>query len=116
MTFNHKYEKLLLVSIGAIPGAIIRWQIDDFFVVNLIGCFFIGFINRLSISSKFKLILGFGFCGSFTTFSTWILNLFRLISDGFFLQFILRSMFIVCFSLVAVYLGDLLAKKLTRLV
>ena len=66
-----KKNKYFMISIGAIPGALIRWQIDDIFVVNLIGCFFLGFLNSSNIFKKYKLILGIGFCGSMTTFSGW---------------------------------------------
>ena len=37
-----KKNKYFLISIGAVPGAMFRWQIDDFFIVNTLGCFFIG--------------------------------------------------------------------------
>ena len=78
--------KLFLVSIGAIPGALIRWQVDDIFIVNIIGCFLIGFFNTLLIPKKIKLFISFGFCGSLTSFSGWILNLFKLISNGLFIE------------------------------
>ncbi len=58
-----------LISIGAIPAAILRWHIDEIFIVNIVGCFVLGFLNSLSISRRYKLIFGFGFCVSCTTFS-----------------------------------------------
>ena len=82
-----KKNKFFLISIGAVPGALFRWQIDDIFIVNIIGCFLLGMINSLPISSRYKLIFGFGFCGSLTTFSGWSFQLFQLISNGLYKLF-----------------------------
>ena len=82
-----KNKIFLVISIGALPAAIFRWQIDQIFIVNLIGCFLLGFINSSSLPKRYKLILGFGFCGSLTTFSGWSFQLFELISQGFYKLF-----------------------------
>tara|TARA_Y100001968_G_scaffold29462_1_gene22787 strand:- start:273 stop:515 length:243 start_codon:yes stop_codon:yes gene_type:complete len=66
-----KKNKYFLISTGAVPGAILRWQIDDIFVVNTLGCFLLGIINAIPVKRIYKLIFGFGFCGSLTTFSGW---------------------------------------------
>ena len=102
------------ISIGAVPGAILRWQIDQIFIVNLIGCFFLGLLNSLPISRRYKLIFGFGFCGSFTTFSGWSRKLFELVNDGFYKLFFLNSILIVILGVFAVSLGHLVAKKITN--
>ena len=78
--FKNNY--FFLISLGAVPAAIFRWQIDESFIVNIIGCFLLGFINALSISREYKLIYGFGFCGSLTTFGGLSAQLFKLISQG----------------------------------
>tara|TARA_Y100001968_G_scaffold222494_1_gene205235 strand:- start:1008 stop:1358 length:351 start_codon:yes stop_codon:yes gene_type:complete len=100
------------VSIGAIPATIIRWQIDEIFIVNILGCFFLGFVNALSISRKYKLIFGFSFCGSLTTFSSWIFNLYELLSNGLYIHFVLDIILIIVFSFFALYLGKMLAQKI----
>ena len=105
-------NNFFIISIGAVPAAILRWQIDQIFIVNTIGCFLLGFINSLTISKRYKLILGFGFCGSLTTFSGWSLQLFKLINQGFYQLFFLNSISIVMFGIFAVSLGHLLAKKI----
>ena len=78
-----KPEELLLVALGAVPGALLRWLLQSDPVANLVGCLLIG------IASGFKpprprllLPLGIGFCGSLTTFSAWILSLSTAISKG----------------------------------
>ena len=109
---NFFKNKFFLISLGAIPGALLRWQIDSIFIVNLTGCFLLGIINALPISSRFKLIFAFGFCGSLTTFSGWSFQLFELINQGLFKLFFLNSVLIVLISFFAICLGDLFAKKI----
>ena len=89
-----------------------RWQIDQIFIVNIIGCFLLGFINSLPISRRYKLIFGFGFCGSLTTFSGWSFQLFKLINQGFYKLFFLNSILIVLIGFFAVGLGHLFAKTI----
>jgi len=107
-----KNNNFFIISIGAIPAAIFRWQIDQIFIVNIIGCFLLGFINALSISRKYKLLFGFGFCGSLTTFSGLSFQMFKLIDQGFYKLFVLNSIFMVLLGIFAVLLGHLLAKKI----
>ena len=105
-------NNFLIISIGSVPAAIFRWQIDHIFIVNTIGCFLLGFINSIPISRRYKLLLGFGFCGSLTTFSGWSFQLFKLINQGFYKLFFLNSISIVMLGIFAVSLGHLLAKKI----
>ena len=107
-----KNNNFFIISIGAIPAAIFRWQIDQIFIVNIIGCFLLGFINALPISRKYKLLFGFGFCGSLTTFSGLSFQMFKLIDQGFYKLFVLNSIFMVLLGIFAVLLGHLLAKKI----
>ena len=104
-------NSIFFISIGAVPAAIFRWQINEIFVVNIIGCFLLGFINTLLISRKYKLIFGFGFCGSLTSFSGWSFRLFELIIQGSYKLFFLDLISIIMLAFFAVGLGHLLAKK-----
>ena len=104
-------NSLFLIAIGAVPAAIFRWIIDEIFIVNIIGCFLLGFINSTLVSRKYKLIFGFGFCGSLTTFSGWSLYLFQLIREGLYKLFFLNSFLLVLIGFLSICLGDWLAKK-----
>jgi len=112
MNYNLKKSSFILIIIGSVPAAICRWQINQIFIVNIIGCFLLGFINSLPISHKYKLIFGFGFCGSLTSFSGWSLHLFDLFSQGKYKLFFLNSFSQVLIGFFSVGLGHLIAKKI----
>ena len=82
-------------------------------MVNIIGCFLLGFFNSLSIQQEYKLILVVGLCGSLTTFSGWSFHLFNLLTLGLFKLFLLHSISIVLIAIFAVGLGQIVAKKLS---
>jgi CrcB protein len=57
------------------------------FVVNMLGSFLLGLLTgsvlaRGAVSPTMKLVLGTGFMGAFTTFSTWQHELFRTYAKG----------------------------------
>ena len=101
-----------MISIGAIPGALIRWQLDEIFIVNLIGCFFLGFFNSLTIAKRYKLTLSVGLCGSMTTFSGWSFHLNDLLLKGLYQLFFFQSILIIIMGIFAVGLGQTIAKKI----
>ncbi len=115
MYSTNQIQKFLYISIGAIAGVLFRWQMDEILIVNTIGCFLIGLFNSLSFISKYKLIFCIGFCGSLTTFSGWIFDLFILISDGFYIQALLLVISMLLMGFFAVCVGKLLANKINRL-
>ncbi|MAU23794.1 MAG: fluoride efflux transporter CrcB [Chloroflexi bacterium] len=101
------FINILLVSLGGAIGAALRFtitpQIDKLFIsnfpygifiVNIIGCFFIGLIaslfeNKLMLSENLKIFLIVGFLGSLTTFSTFALDNFNFINQkNFYLLFL----------------------------
>ena len=83
-------------------------------IVNVIGCFLIGLLSGLSlggqISSSTKLILVTGFCGGFTTFSTFMNENFLLERDGAIISAILYTLASLALGLIAVILGYQIVK------
>lgn len=73
---------LTLVAAGAIPGALLRWGLgQQTLVANLLGCLLLGVISVLAAGRARWLLWGaIGFCGSLTTFSTWMLELSRALA------------------------------------
>ena len=88
-------NSFIIISVGAVPAAILRCQIDQIFIVNAIGCFLLGFINSLPVSRRYKLLFGSGFCGSLTTVSVLSFQLYKLINQGFYKLFFLNSILIL---------------------
>ncbi|MEY2644289.1 MAG: hypothetical protein RLZZ611_938 [Cyanobacteriota bacterium] len=85
-------RELLLVAAGAVPGALLRWQAAvqlapalggdaiTNLIVNLLGSFLLGFLaGPIPRRTALVLCLGIGFCGSLTTFSSWMLDVARLL-------------------------------------
>ena len=80
-------QELLLVALGAMPGALLRWQLglhlaDLNLLANVLGAALLGFLAGLPEAPRRQLLLGVGFCGSLTTFSSWMLDTVRMIAGG----------------------------------
>lgn len=74
---------LLWVALGAVPGALLRWALANTLVANTLGCFVVGASGLLdSPSTRRMLLVGVGFAGSLTTFSTWVLQLAAHLQRG----------------------------------
>ena len=77
------------------------------FVVNIIGCFLIGVLTSyfLKVDNYLKFLLITGFCGGFTTFSTFSAENISLWQSGEYFILILYVVLSVILGLGAVYLG-----------
>ena len=98
--FRGRYS--LSVAIGAIFGALSRfyiaklveslfgqeWQFLGTFFVNVSGCLIIAYIftmvreNIRIIAPELGLMIATGFCGSYTTFSTYSLEVNKFLEQG----------------------------------
>lgn len=69
-----------------LEAAVQRWAHTDFpagtFAVNVSGSFCLGVLTGLGVGDTVLFVLGTGFIGSFTTFSTWMLETERLGEEG----------------------------------
>ncbi|WP_459501780.1 fluoride efflux transporter CrcB [Bacillus sp. C1] len=81
----------LFVAIGGFFGAITRFGISNWFkkrnatsfpvatfLINITGSFLLGYLLSKGISAEWQLLLGTGFMGAFTTFSTFKLESIQL--------------------------------------
>ncbi|AHF62537.1 putative integral membrane protein [Synechococcus sp. WH 8109] len=80
-------QELLLVGVGAVPGALLRWLLalhlrDQNLLVNVLGAALLGLLAGLPTAPRRQLLLGIGFCGSLTTFSSWMLAAMKYLSAG----------------------------------
>ena len=80
-------QELLLVALGAVPGALLRWQLavqlqDHNLLVNTLGAAILGLLAGLPAAPRRQLLVGVGFCGSVTTFSSWMLTAMKHLGAG----------------------------------
>jgi CrcB protein len=119
---------LLLIGSGSFIGGISRFLASRYiqfkimsafpfgtFIVNILGCFIIGLIYGISergnfISSEWRMFLTVGFCGGFTTFSTFANENVTLFRDGNFFYFALYTSLSVFLGFMATYSGNLITK------
>ncbi|MBK7134118.1 MAG: fluoride efflux transporter CrcB [Bacteroidales bacterium] len=123
-------KTLLLVGTGGFLGSVSRFLASRYmqenfptafpfgtFFVNVAGCFLIGLIYGFSersavLTPGWKLFLAVGFCGGFTTFSTFANENLALLRDGEFYYFFLYTGLSVFLGIAATFLGVLLTKIL----
>jgi fluoride exporter len=108
---------LLSLLIQLVPG--FPWAT---LFVNATGSFIIGFYGtisgpdgRLFASARQRQFVMTGFCGGYTTFSTFSLETFRLLESGMARTAFLNIAVSIASWLVAVWLGSALASRLNRL-
>lgn len=85
------------------------------FLVNIIGSFAIGFLyilfmGKTDLTPALKFALTVGFCGGLTTFSTFSLELFEMISHQQFMQAAIYALLSVLVCLVMTGIGVYCAK------
>lgn len=121
-------KTLLIVGIGGGIGSILRFLTQKgaerffdssfpygTFMVNVLGSFIIGIVYALSergslLTPETRLFLTVGFCGGFTTFSTFAFDNYNMLSENLW-QFLLLNVGGSIFAgLLAVYLGIVLAR------
>jgi len=112
--------EFILLAIGAVVGAFLRYSLVDspmtigglpvnVLVVNVIGSFLMGLFSVLAIAlnldAKYTLLFATGFCGSFTTMSSFALETSNLIDSNRFSLVLLNILANVGLSLSAVIGG-----------
>jgi len=121
-------KTLLLVGTGGFLGSVSRFLASRYiqtgfpsafpygtFLVNITGCLLIGLIYGFSersslLTTEWKLFLAVGFCGGFTTFSTFANENLALLRDGEFFYFILYTGLSVFLGIAATFIGVLITK------
>jgi len=121
-------KQLLLIGLGGGIGSIFRYLVSvwavkrlatDFpfatFLVNITGCLLIGLFVGFSVrhnwlDGQMKLLLITGFCGGYTTFSTFSLENWGLFETGNYTHLILNITGSVLLGIAAVWLGLILSK------
>ncbi|QUQ62895.1 fluoride efflux transporter CrcB [Kutzneria sp. CA-103260] len=115
---------LALVFVGAIVGAPLRYLTDravqtrndsifpwGTMTVNVFGCLVLGFLAGAgtSLPSGVAALVGTGFCGALTTYSTFSYETLRLVEQKSYLYAVMNVLISLIAGLGAVFLGYALA-------
>jgi Integral membrane protein possibly involved in chromosome condensation len=120
-------KDLLIVGLGGFLGTISRYGVfilsakyvsdksyPGTLLVNLIGCFLVGILagGILKNHQHLSLFLIIGFCGSFTTFSTFSADGLKMLREGLSLEFALYTLISLAGGMLLCFLGMQISEKL----
>ncbi len=121
---------ILLIGAGGFAGAIARYVVDGAIAdrtgggfpwgtlaVNLSGSFLLGFLfaltaERAILPADIRGPIMIGFIGAYTTFSTWMLESWRLIEGGSYLPALANLGGSVVLGLIAVFAGLVIGRAI----
>ncbi len=119
--------EIVLLAVGAVVGALLRYKLVEspvllaglqvnVLMVNILGSFILGVFSVLSLAfnldAKYSLLVAVGFCGSFTTMSSFALETSNLIDNNRFSLVVFNILANVGMSLGAVISGRILGNVL----
>ena len=121
---------VVLVGLGGFAGAISRYVVDGFvsdqtggsfpwgtLVINVSGTFLLGLLfamttERAIFPAEIRAPVMIGFIGAYTTFSTYLLESWRLIEDGAWAMALANLGGSVVIGLVAVAAGMIIGRAI----
>lgn len=117
------FKTLLVVGMGSFVGGILRYLLSRYIQnfsavsfpwgtlwVNVVGCFLIGLFYGLFekgnlMNPHLRLFMTVGFCGGFTTFSTFMNESFQLLKSDDFLMLLFYLALSLLGGFLSVYIG-----------
>ncbi len=120
---NKHMNQWFFVFLGGGVGSLVRYWTTKFFedcklfgdfpfptfVANMVSSFIVGllfgYMSKSDIDNSIWLLLAVGFCGGFSTFSTFSFESFKMLQNG---QWVLFSSYIllsIIFGIIMVFLG-----------
>lgn len=122
--------QVLAIAIGGAAGAVLRfWMSTGTYAllgrgfpygtlaVNVLGSFLMGLmtvllLERMAVSAEWRAALLIGLLGAFTTFSTFSIETYNLITEGAVLKALLNMAASVVLCLIAVWVGIILGRQI----
>jgi CrcB protein len=125
---NHDYREYAAIFAGGALGALARAALGTLavpdparwpwptFVVNIVGAFLVGYfttrlLERLPLSSYRRPLLGTGFCGGLTTFSTMQVETLKMIENRHWALAAGYTVTSIVVGLLAVHLATALVRR-----
>jgi fluoride exporter len=122
-------QTILLISLGGALGANLRYFVAQqvaklttafpygTLIINVTGSFILGFFliwttDRVLVDPRWRLLVAVGFCGGYTTYSSYAFETFALFEQGQWLPVVLNILFSNALCLIGVVLGAMLARSL----
>jgi len=122
-------KQFLLVFLGGGLGSMLRYYIGRVmysystgfpygtFIANIAGCLIIGLLMGLAtkyqtFSQNYLLLLATGFCGGFTTMSTFALENILFLKQSDYYHFAIYTISTLALGVFSVFLGFILARQL----
>lgn len=123
-------RELVVIAIGGALGALTRYELGVLisnkwnqgfplhtFLINITGAFLLGFLNilfieRLTVSPLWRLGIGVGFLGAYTTFSTFGYEVITLMEGGSYATAMLYTLSSIGIGFLGTALGIGLARIL----
>lgn len=117
------FKSVIIAGIGGFIGTILRFLVSKYFqlnyttvfpwgtfLVNFTGCLLIGIVAGIAekgdfLTSEWRLFLVVGFCGGYTTFSSFSNDAFLLLQDRELMRFTLYTVLSVVLGILAVIVG-----------
>jgi CrcB protein len=127
---KNSMQAVLWISLGAILGANARYFLSRWvartlspnfpygtLIINITGSFILAFFlvwttERVLADPRWRLLVAIGFCGAYTTFSSYAFETMAYFQQGQWLQFSLNVVLNNIFCLAAVLAGGALARAL----
>lgn len=125
------FQHFVLIALGGAIGSVLRYTIHYYlalhnelqhywatFFANIIGSLLIGFLfiilEKYSNASSLRMLLMIGFCGGFTTFSSFNFENYKLIMQQQYLQAFLYIFISIIFGIASVFIGVFFGKFLLK--
>lgn len=121
-------QSMMVIAFGGALGALSRYSLGLWisskwnqgyplgtFIINITGAFLLGFLNilfieKLTIGPLWRLGIGIGFLGAYTTFSTFGYEVIMLLEEGSLQTAVLYTLLSVIIGFAGVALGVGLAR------
>ena len=109
----------VLVALGGAFGSLVRYKLGKFiseksttvfplgtFIINITGAILLGVVSTIGVSAPMMHLLGDGFLGAYTTFSTFMYEGFNLFQEKEKLNAFIYILCSVILGLVGYFVGS----------